>query len=199
MARYYLTLTKTLYNYIIIYTNKKSSTLRKLKVETMNYRATPKKAIIFKIIYLVFSLLVAGFTAFVFFENIINGINNGLTFDDIIVVIATLFALLFEGSIIGFIIRSFKEPTILMKNLVFKNDGTPYVPGIVAICVGILLSCVMSVLFFLSAFVTELFSAIPFRAQYFILAVFLTLFVNFVFVLAYFFTFRHESGSFAII
>lgn len=139
------------------------------------------------------------FSSFVFFENIANGIKNSLTFDDIIVVIATLFALLFEGSIIGFIIRSFKEQTILMKNLVFKNDGTPYLPGIIVISVGILLTCAMSVLFVISAFVNDIFTAIPFRAQYFILDVALTLFVNFVFILAYFFTFRHESGSFAII
>ena len=164
----------------------------------MYYRATPKKAIIFKILYLVFSVLTIAYAAYIFFENLLGGINDGLTFDDIILLIATLVSMLFEGAIIWFIIRSFKEPTVLMKNLVFKNDGTPYKPGIVIVCVGIAISLAMTVVMFVSAYVVELIK-IPVRAQYFILNVGLTLFVNLAFVLAYFFTYRHESGSFAII
>ena len=164
----------------------------------MYYQVSHKKSVVFKILYLIFSALVIGYTAFIFFANIVNGINVGLTFDDIILLIATLVCILFEGAIIWFIIRSFKEPTILMKNLVFKNDGTPYKPGIALVCVGIALSLAMSATMFVSAYVVALIQ-IPIRAQYFILAVGLTLLVNLAFVLAYFFTYRHESGSFAII
>ena len=164
----------------------------------MYYQVSRKKSIVFKILYLIFSALVIVYTAYIFFANIANGIKIGLTFDDIILLIATLVCILFEGAIIWFIIRSFKEPTILMKNLVFKNDGTPYKPGIALVCVGIALSLAMTVAMFISAYFVELIK-IPIRAQYFILAVGLTLFVNLSFVLAYFFTYRHESGSFAII
>lgn len=164
----------------------------------MNYRVSPKKAIIFKVLYLLFSLAVLAYTVYIFFENLINGFNKGLTLDDIVLLISTLFAILFEGSIIAFILRSFKLPTILMKNLVFKNDGTPYIPGIALISFGIALMLALSVTFFVSSYITELI-AMPKRAQYFILDVGLTLLVNFLFTLVYFFTFRHESGSFAII
>ena len=164
----------------------------------MYYQVSHKKATIFKIIYLIMSFLVIGYSAYIFFENLVNGFVNNLSFDDIVLLIATLFAILFEGSIIGFIIRSFKQPTILMKNLVFKNDGTPYKPGIALISVGIALTLAMSVVFFISSYITILF-AMPIRASYFILDVGLTLLVNFVFTLVYFFVFRHESGTFAII
>ena len=164
----------------------------------MYYQVSRKKSVIFKILYLVFSALAIAYTAYIFIENIVNGINNGLSFDDIVLLIATLISMLFEGAIIWFIIRSFKEPTVLMKNLVFKNDGTPYKPGIIITCVGIAITLAMVVVMFVSAYVVELIK-IPVRAQYFILDVGLTLFVNLAFVLAYFFTYRHESGSFAII
>ena len=163
----------------------------------MNFTA-PKKAIAFKIIYLIFSALTIAYTVYIFFENLINGVRNGLTFDDIILLISTLISTLFEGAIIYFIIRSFKEPTLLMKSLVFKNDGAPYKPGIILVSIGIALALATSVVMFVSAYVVELLQ-IPIRAQRFILDVGLTLFVNLYFVLAYFFTYRHEAGSFAII
>lgn len=164
----------------------------------MYYRVARKKTLIFKIAFLVCSLLAIAYTTYIFFENIVNGVKNGLSFDDIILLIATLFCLLFEGSIIGFIVRSFKQPTILMKNLVFKNDGTPYKPGIAMICIGIALTLAMTAVFLTSAYIRPLFD-MPKRAQYFILDVGLTLLVNFAFTMIYFFTFRHESGSFALI
>ena len=164
----------------------------------MYYQVSRRKAVIFKVIYLVISALVEAFTAYIFFENLVHGFNDKLNFDDIILLIATLFALLFEGSIMGFIVRSFKQPTILMKNLVFKNDGTPYKPGIALICVGIALTLAMTVVMFISAYVKELFD-LYIRASYFIFDVGLLLFVNFLFTLIYFFTFRHESGTFSII
>ena len=164
----------------------------------MYYQVSRKKSIVFKVLYLIFSALTIGYTVYIFFENLIHGINDGLIFDDIILLISTLVAALFEGAIIWFIIRSFKEPTLLMKNLVFKNDGTPYKPGIAIVCVGIVLTIALIAVAFVSAYVVELIK-IPTRAQYFLLDVGLTLFVNLSFVLAYFFTYRHEAGSFAII
>ena len=164
----------------------------------MYYQISRKKALIFKIAYLAVSALVIAYCAFVFFENLVNGFINGLNFDDIILVIATLFAILFEGSIIGFIVRSFKQPTILMKNLVFKNDGTIYKPGVALVSVGAILTLAMSVVFFLNSFALKIFD-MYFRASYFILAVGLLLFANLLFTIIYFFVFRHESGTFTII
>ena len=164
----------------------------------MYYQVSRKKSLIFKILYCVFSALVEVYTAYIFFENLIKGCRKGLSFDDIILLISTLFALLFEGSIIGFIVRSFKLPTILMKNLVFKNDGTPYIPGIVMICIGIAISLAMAAIFFVSAYIIP-FITMSVRGQYFILSVGLILGTNLLFALIFFFTFRHESGSFSII
>lgn len=164
----------------------------------MYYRVSHKKALVYKIFYLVFSVLALAYTVYIFAENIVHGFNEGLSFDDIILLIATLFALLFEGSIIWFVIRSFKQPTLLMKNLVFKNDGTPYVPGIVIVCIGIAIFVTLATVFFVSAYIVP-FVDMSLRAQWFILDVGLVLGTNLLFTLIYFFTFRHESGSFAII
>ena len=165
----------------------------------MNYRFVPRKATVFKIFYLTFSLLVAAYTAFILIENLVHGINEGLVFDDTILLISSLFALLFEGSIAGFIIRSFKEPTILMKNLVFKNDGTPFWTGFIPVAITAVITLGLSVLMVLSSFViTDLFT-MYIRGQYFLLAVLLIVSVNLSFTTIYFFIFRHESGSFTII
>ncbi len=164
----------------------------------MTYRVSPRKAIVFKILYLLFSVAVLAYSAYIFLENLLNGFSANLTFDDIILLIATLFAILFEGSIIGFIIRSFKLPTILMKNLVFKNDGTPYKPGIALVSIGVVFALALTTVFFLSAFIIPIVK-MPFRAQWFLLDVGLIMLVNFLFTLLFFFVFRHESGSFSII
>ena len=164
----------------------------------MRYRNIPKKATVFKIFYLVLSLLVAAYTAFILIENLVHGIKAGLVFDDTILMIASLFALLFESSITGFIIRSLKHPTILMKNLVFKNDGTPFWVGLIPVAIVAVVTLALSVLMFVSAFITNLFT-MNIRGQYFLLAVMLIVSVNLSFTTIYFFTFRHESGSFTII
>lgn len=164
----------------------------------MYYQVSRRKSLAFKILYLVFSALVEIYAVYIFFENLLNGVHNGLTFDDIILLISTLCAILFEGAIMGFIVRSFKLPTILMKNLVFKNDGTPYVTGIVLVSIGIAVAMTMTAVFFVSAYITP-FLNISLRSQWFVIGVGLILGINLIFTLIYFFTFRHESGSFAII
>lgn len=164
----------------------------------MSYNLVPKKATVFKVFYLVFSILTAGFVAFVLIESIVHGYSDTLSFDDVIIMVASLFALLFEGSIVGFVVRSFKAPTILMKNLVFKNDGTPFLTGLIPVAIVAVITLCLSVVMFVSAFVTNLFG-MYIRGQYFLLCVLLIVAVNLGFTTVYFFTFRHESGSFAII
>ena len=164
----------------------------------MNYRNIPRKATVFKIVYFIFSLLVCCYTVFLLTEHIVYGFQNGVNFDDGVILIATLFALLFEGSIAGFVVRSFKNPTILMKNLVFKNDGTPFLPGILVVSIGAVLALAAGVITFISAYFHSLVE-LPVRAQTFIFDICLIAFVNLSFATAYFVTFRHESGSFAII
>lgn len=164
----------------------------------MMYRNIPKKATIFKVTYFVFSLLVCCYTAFLLIEHMVYGFKNGVNFDDCVILIATLFALLFEGSIAGFAVRSFKNPTILMKNLVFKNDGTPYLPGLLTVSIGAVLALAAGIVAFISAYFHSLVD-LPARAQTFIFDICLMVFVNLSFATAYFVAFRHESGSFAII
>ena len=164
----------------------------------MKYRNIPRKATVFKVIYFVFSLMLCAYTAYLLIEHIVYGFKDGVNFDDCVILIATLFALLFEGSLTGFAVRSFKNPTILMKNLVFKNDGTPYLPGLLAVAIGAVLACAASVVCFISAYFNALVD-LPVRAQTFIFDICLIVFVNLSFTTAYFVTFRHESGSFAII
>ena len=164
----------------------------------MRNKTTLTKATVFKIIYLIFSLLVAAYAAYLLLENLIKGVKAGVTFDDSILLIAGLIALLFQSSIVGFIIRSFKAPTILMKNLVFKNDGTPYLPGLIGIAIAAVITTAIAVVVFVSAYIVNLLNMDK-QSQCFILSFLLIVCVNFLFTTFYFFTFRHESGSFTII
>lgn len=157
-----------------------------------------KKSLIFKIIYLIFSFAVEAYTIYLLISSIVMGFASGASFDDVVIMFATVFAALFEGSMIGFIIRSFKAPTLLMKTLVFKFDGTPYIVGIVGVVCGAVVTLALAVLFFISAYGKSIID-IPFTAQCFIADVSTILGVNLSFVFAYFLTFKHESGSFAII
>lgn len=164
----------------------------------VKYMPTRKKSLTFKIVYLVLSVAVEAYCLYLLIERLVHGIEQQLVFDDIVLLIATLVAVLFEGSIIGFIVRSFKFPTLLMKNLVFKNDGTPYLPGLIIVCIGVVLSLAACIAVAISAFATD-WIKISLPAQRYILAVGAIVLVNLGFTLAYFITFRHESGSFAII
>lgn len=162
------------------------------------YKHTPKKSVIFKTVYLLFSVAVFCYAAYLLIDYVVYGFKAGVTFDDCIILISSVIALLFQGSVIGFIIRSYKAPTILMKNLVFKQDGTPYLPGIIIVLIGILITAAMSIVFLISAYFHKIVN-LDARDQYFILSVGLMLFVNLLFTDIYFITFRHESGSFTII
>lgn len=163
-----------------------------------SYRRSPQKATVFKVIYLICSVAVFCYSAYLLIDYIVYGFKNGVDFDDSITLISSVVALLFEGSVIGFILRSFKAPTILMKNLVFKNDGTPYLAGVFLVLAGVLLSAALSVVFLISAYFHQ-FIDLYVRAQCFIFSVGLILFVNMLFTEIFFLTFRHESGTFAII
>lgn len=162
------------------------------------YRKSPKKTTVFKTLYLLLSTAVFSYAAYLLIDYIVYGFKSGVTFDDCIILISSVISLLFEGAIIGFIIRSYKAPTILMKNLVFKQDGTPYLPGIIIVLLGVLITAALSVVFLISAYFRQIVK-LDARDQYFILSVGLILFVNMLFTEIYFLTFRHESGTFEII
>lgn len=164
----------------------------------MNFRYVPRKSIIFKIIYLVFTVAVSIFTAYLLIADIVRGCRVGMMFDDIIVLITLLISLLFEASIAGFIIRSFKQPTLLMKNLVFKWDGTTYLIGIVSVAISTVISFALTIVMFLSAFFFHLLNIVA-TAEELIFDILLIVCTNLSFTTAYFFTFRHESGSIAVI
>lgn len=164
----------------------------------MRYKTAATKGKIFKIIYLVFSVLVAAYTAYLLIANLVSGIKTGISFDETIILLAVLLALLFEGSIAGFVIRSFNAPTLLMKNLVFKNDGTPYWAGFIGITVAAVVFLALAVVVFVSAYVVN-FIGMDKQSLCFMLSFLLIVGVNFAFTTIYFLTFRHEAGSFAII
>lgn len=162
------------------------------------YRNRPTKAMVFKIIYLVATIAVICFAIYLLIDYIVYGFKYQLDLDDCFVLVASTVSVLFEGSIAGFIVRSFRAPTILMKNLVFKDDGRPYPIGILLVLVGALLSCALAVVFLVSAYGSSIIN-IALRIQRFIASVGLILFVNLLFTDIYFVTFRHESGTFTII
>lgn len=170
----------------------------KFDIITIMNRQYPRKNLIFKSVYLACSIVVIAYVLYCLISFVVYGFANGVSFDDCIVLVSSVVAALFEGSIIGFIVRSFHAPTILMKNIVFKNDGTPFLPGLILTLAGCLAALALSVVFGISAYVTPLFK-ISVRAQYFVFSIGLILFVNFLFTDVYFVTYRHESGSFAII
>lgn len=162
------------------------------------YRNRPSKAIIFKALYLAATIAVMGFAIYLLVDYIVYGFKNQLDLDDCFVLIASTVLMLFEGAIAGFIVRSFRAPTILMKNLVFKEDGQPYLAGILLVLAGVLITCALAVVFLVSAYGKSIID-IAIRIQRFIASVGLILFVNLLFTEFYFITFRHEAGTFTII
>ena len=158
----------------------------------------PRKNLIFKSVYLLCSIALMGYVLYLLIAFIAYGFKSGVTFDDRIVLISLVVASLYHGSMIGFIVRSYRAPTLLMKNLVFKNDGTPYKPGIIVISIGAVIALAVSIVFGISAYGTK-FIDISMRAQCFIFSVGLIMLTHLTFADAYFVVYRHESGTFAII
>ena len=108
-----------------------------------------------------------------------------------ILLVAAICGMLFEGGIVGFIIRSFKAPTLLMKFLVFKEDGTPFISRIVIVSIVSFVALGLCVMMFVSAYVTS-FIPLDSIAQHFLLEVALIIFVNAIFSIGYFFAYRDE-------
>lgn len=114
--------------------------------------------------------------------------------------VAVLICTLFVVAIGLFILRSISSrQTILMKNIVFKQDGSPFLPGVlITACAGAIL-CVLFVLMIISACRFNFFADMPKGAQLFIADVALSLGYNLIFCFIYFLVFRHESGTFMLI
>lgn len=158
----------------------------------MNETNAPTKTTIFKIFYLVFTLLVAAFAAYQTILNIVHVSDNHQSFDDIILLVAAICSVLFEGGIAAFIIRSFKAPTLLLKFVVFKDDGTPYISRIIIVSVVAFVALATSVVMFVSAYVTR-FINLETIAQSFLLDLALIIFVNAIFAIGYFFAYRDDA------
>ncbi len=161
---------------------------------------TSSKTKAFRLVYLMLSLAVCFYTAFLLAQNIISGIQNTLTFRDVVNMFALLFALLLETSIVLFIIRSLRSGlTILMKHLVFKSDGAPYRFGVILCAIGGIVFTGLSIFVFVSAYGTDYLNPILPQMQRFIADITMIFGVNLVFTFVYFLLFRHESGTFRII
>ncbi len=160
---------------------------------------TAKRIKVFRILYLICSLCITAFGAYVLTLCLIDGINNGVTFDLAINMVSVTVCILFEVAIVFFIIRSLRTHiTLLMKNLVFKQDGTPYPFGIIASAIGSGLFIVATILLFIAPALNWL-SAMATPLRLFIADVTLTMAANLGFTQAYFWSFRRESGTFEII
>lgn len=150
----------------------------------------------YRISYLVASLLTVAFTCYLIVSNVVDGIENGLQFQKAIDLFTLVALGLFESGIIAFIIRSLKGgQTLLIKHLVFKNDGTPYLFGIVLAGVGAVITLVLGVLLATCVIVPKM----EFGARMLVVDIMFTVFINLLFVDLYAWMFRHESGTFQII
>ena len=106
---------------------------------------------VFRAIYLTISALVLCFTVYNLVRNILSGIHASLSFKEMVNIFALLFALLFEFSIVLFIIRSMRSQTLLMKHLVFKPDGTPFKLGVILVAAGGVILTALTVVILASA------------------------------------------------
>lgn len=158
-----------------------------------------QKPYVFKTVYFLLSLPVLGWCGYLLIQYIARGFHSGASFDDIIDMITLLVAILFEGAIMGFILRSYRNPTILMKNLVFKADGTPFRPGLIMVSVGtVLFGGALGVLVYSTA-AGGILEALPLQVRCFLIGLVWIAFHNLLFTLLYFPVFRHEAGTFETI
>lgn len=154
---------------------------------------------LFRIIYLLVSLALCVFTTYLLLNGIFTNLHSELQFKSVVNLFALLFALLFEISIVLFIIRSMRSQTLLMKNLVFKPDGTPYRLGIWLVSVNGFVLSTIGIFFLCNAYLFGLLPKMAQESQLFIADVMLIFGVNLDFTFAYFLLFRHESGTFELI
>lgn len=158
------------------------------------------KIAVFRLIYLLFTILAFGFSAFILVKDFAYGLKNQMDFDLTINMVSVLFCGLFEVAIGLFIIRSMKSrQTLLMKNIVFKRDGSPFFAGAVFTAITGVLLIALSILMIISVTGVNIFTKMPVNAQLFIADVTFTLGINLIFCFIYFLTFRHESGTFELI
>lgn len=154
----------------------------------------------YRLAYLLVSLALCGYLIYQLIAGVILNFIGNADFQDIINLFSLLFTLLFETSIVLFIIRSLRShQTLLMKNLVFNRDGTPYKAGLSVICVGGILLTVAAIALLLCAYSGTLLFKLDQQTLLFIADVTLIFGVNLDFTLLYFILFRHEAGAFALI
>lgn len=163
------------------------------------YLPLNKKRIIYKLFFLLCSLAVFLYVTAFIAAAVQSGFKGTAVFSELIDTVAAVFALLFEGTVIVFILRSFKLPTVLIKNIVFRRDGTINRPGFIFSAAGAAISAAASGVFLYSAHIKSIIPMLTFLTQMFIAGVSLIMFVNLLFVVSFYFVFRHEASVFDII
>lgn len=159
---------------------------------------TFQKIKIFRIVYLVASILLAAFSAAILAKCIVDGFQT-LDFDLVVNMFATTVAMLFEIAIIFFAARSLRtHTTILMKSLVFKQDGKPYLFGVVASFAGSIIFAAISVLLLIAPQLGWL-ASMKTTMRLFVADVTLILAKNLCFTQLYFWIFRREAGTLSLI
>lgn len=154
----------------------------------------------FRMTYLTLSLALCAYMLYQLIAGICTGLNDRLGFTGIINLFSLLFALLFETGITLFIIRSLHaSQTLLMKNLVFNRDGSPYHVGVGFVSIGAPVFLAMAVFFLGCTYGWELLSQLD--PGMLLLAADVTLIfgLNLSATMTYFLLFRHEAGAFALI
>lgn len=150
----------------------------------------------FRISYLSVSLLATMYSVYLLVDGIITGLEEGIAFRGIVGLIALAAVALFQTGIVSFIIRSLRTgQTLLMKHLVFKNDGRPYYFGLILAAVSSAVTLVLAVLLF----VALLFPHMDGNMRLLVADIMLTFGLNLAFTVVFYFTFKHESGTFELI
>ncbi len=127
---------------------------------------------------------------------VIDGIKNGLEFGKALDLFTFVALLLFESGITTFIFRSLRGgQTLLIKHLVFKRDGKPYVFGITLVSVGAVVTLTLGTLLVTSVIAPSM----EWLVRMLLVDIMFTIFINLFFVDLYAWVFRHESGTFQII
>ncbi len=150
----------------------------------------------FRISYLLVSLALAGGCIWLLGSEIVKGFREGLSFHAAVGLFGLVAVLLFESGILSFIVRSLRSgQTLMLKHLVFKADGTPYIFGLVLAAVGTALTLGFGLLILFAGILPTL----EHSPRMLIGDILVTLGTNLLFSVLYFFTFRHESGTFQLI
>lgn len=154
----------------------------------------------YRLSYLLVSVILCILLSVQLIGGIAEGFSDNTDFLNIVNLFSILFALLFEVSVVLFIIRSLRShQTLLIQSLVFNRDGTPFRSGLIAVSAGGGILTVLAAVLLICVYSGTLLFGLDRLTLLFIADVALIFAVNLDFTFLYFLLFRHEAGAFALI